>query len=127
MCIRDRGWHAFRYPKLFACRGLREIHLYPMAHLLCLNDPDRPAEERKTLALAETDSELAWLGERYAQNQAAYARNGFGIAEYERLRRLLLRKRAYLAEHFAEDDSFEWFGGYNFIVAGVKPKEADAK
>ncbi len=121
-----QSWHAFRYPKLFAHCGLREIHLYPMAHLLCFDDPDRPREERRRLALAETDSEIAWLHERYAQKKESYAQSGFGPAEYERLRRLLQRKRAYLAEHFGEDESFEWFGGYHFIVAGVKPKGADS-
>ena len=106
--------------QLFQNAGLQEIHMYPFAHLICYNDSNFPFAYRKDLALAETQEEINWLQSRYAANQAAYTENGFTHEDYCGLLALHKAKLSYLREHFEESESFEWHGGYNYIITGKK-------
>ena len=102
-----------------AC-GLREIHVYPFAHLICYNDTNFPLEYRKSLAIEETKDEIRWLKGRYAANEETYTEQGFMREDFHALTELLERKLDYLTRHFEEDQSYEWHGGFNFIVTGKK-------
>jgi ubiquinone/menaquinone biosynthesis C-methylase UbiE len=113
-------WDAYRYPKLFETCGLTEIHMYPFAHLICYNDTYNPLEYRKQLAISETEDEIGWLASRYKGKEDIYQQHGFYHSDYERLMQLLSVKLEYLKEHFETDHSYEWHGGYNFIVTGRK-------
>jgi ubiquinone/menaquinone biosynthesis C-methylase UbiE len=105
---------------LFRELGLTEIHVYPFAHLMCYSDTNFPYEYRKTLAIEEAEDELNWLKSRYAENEKAYSEQGFTSADFEELITLLKIKSDYLKNNFDTDNSFEWRGGFNYIVTGIK-------
>ena len=106
---------------LFKACGLREIHLYPFSHLICYSDTNFAVEYRKKLALEETAEEISWLKNRYSSNEKAYMEQGFSSENFHALTGLLEKKLSYLTENFETDESYEWHGGFNFIVTGKKP------
>ncbi len=114
-------WNGFNNPRLFERCGLRDLHLYPFSHLICYNDAYFPAEYRRKLAVEETTEEIEWLKGRYAGKEDIYEAHGFSRRDFDRLLSLLMIKRAYLIHHFDTVGSFEWHGGFNFIVTGRKP------
>lgn len=116
----SKTWSAYRYPKLFETCGLKRIHLYPFAHAICYNDDNYPLDYRKTLALEEAKEEIEWMKGRYQGKEEIYRNHGFGEKDFERLNELLNRKLEYLASNFETDRSYEWHGGFNYIVTGVK-------
>lgn len=113
-------WDAFRYPQLFETCNLTEIHVYPFGHLICYSDTSYPFEYRKQLAISETEEEISWLASRYMGKEDIYHQHGFSHSDFERLIQLLSVKLEYLKEHFDTDKSYEWHGGFNFIVTGRK-------
>lgn len=113
-------WDAFRYPLLFEACDLADIHVYPFGHLICYSDTAYPFKYRKQLAISETEEEISWLTSRYAGKEDIYLKHGFSHSDFERLTQLLSVKLAYLKEHFDTDKSYEWHGGFNFIVTGRK-------
>jgi len=100
--------------------GLKDIHLYPFAHLICYNDTNYPLAYRKQLALDDAEEEINWLKSRYSGKEDLYAENGFSQSDFEKLLSLLEVKRQYLCDHFEMDDSYEWYGGFNYIITGRK-------
>jgi hypothetical protein len=107
-------------PVLFESCGLSEINIYPFAHLMCYNNASLPVEYRKTLAIDETESELRMAKGRYAENEERYNEQGFTAEKLHELISLLERKIEYLTNHFEQDKSYEWHGGFNYIVTGKK-------
>lgn len=123
-------WSAPRYPKLFSECALEHIRLYPFAYTLCYSDDSLPLEDRREMLACETESEFNWLASRYRDKRDIYMEHGFGDTQFERLTDLLKAKLAYIKTNFDADQSFEWRGGFNFIVTGVKPQlrpEANAQ
>jgi ubiquinone/menaquinone biosynthesis C-methylase UbiE len=115
-----KEWHERRYLKLFDLCGLTDIQLHPYAYTINYNDSSLPFEYRKNLLYDETNSEIGYLAWRYGENKAIYKEHGFGDAEFERLTELLKVKLEYISKDFADDRSYEWRGGFNFVVAGKK-------
>lgn len=113
-------WSVLRRPELFALCGLQNIHVYPFGHLICYNDDAFPFAYRKRLAITETQEEISWLESRYAGKEKIYASHGFSAEDYTMLQCLLARKLDYLEQNFETDKSYEWHGGFNFIVTGQK-------
>ena len=105
---------------LFKKLGLSNIHMYPFSHLMCYSDDTFPLEYRKNLALSETREEINWINSRYSENKIFYENHGFTRKNYLRLNALLEQKYQYLSDHFESCDSYEWHGGFNYIVTGVK-------
>ena len=113
-------WHMLRYPKMFELCGLQHINIHPYAYTFNYNDENIPLEYRKNLLCAETKSDIGWLVSRYEDNKKIYNANGFGEAECSLLVKLMETKLDYIENHFENDHSFEWRGGFNFITTGVK-------
>jgi len=107
-------------PILFESCGLGEINIYPFAHLMCYSNAGLPIEYRKTLAISETSDELRMANGRFDENKARYIEQGFTLDNQHELINLLERKIEYLTNHFEEDKSYEWRGGFNYIVTGIK-------
>ena len=107
-------------PVLFESYSLSEINIYPHAHLMCYNNAGLPIEYRKTLAISETSDELRMAKGRYDENEAHYSEQGFTLDNQHELISLLERKIEYLSNHFEEDRSYEWRGGFSYIVTGIK-------
>jgi len=105
---------------LFRQLGLEELHIHPFSHLICYSDSNYSLEYRQELAIDETAEEISWLKTRYAANEDFYAENGFGRNDFDKLIHLLEMKLDYLRENLAVDDSYEWHGGYNYIITGKK-------
>lgn len=105
---------------LFKQLGLVGLHMYPFSHLICYSDEAFPLEYRKKLALDETQDEINWLKFRYSENESVYGINGFSPNDFIKLLSLLEQKYKYLNENFETCDSYEWHGGYNYIVTGIK-------
>ena len=114
-------WHGQRYLKLFDLCGLTDIKLHPYAYIMNYCDDALPLEYRKNLLYDETNSEIGYLAWRYNENMEIYKEHGFGDFKFERLTELLKVKLDYINKDFANDKSYEWRGGFNFIVTGEKP------
>ena len=105
---------------LYENSGLKEIHIYPFSHLICYSDTYFALEYRKVIALDETTDEINWLKNRYASEEKEYIEQGFTNEDFNTLMGLLEKKFNYLNNHFETDRSYEWHGGYNFIITGIK-------
>ncbi|MDR1703990.1 MAG: class I SAM-dependent methyltransferase [Clostridiales bacterium] len=116
----DGEWGGLQYPKLFDVCGLSEIRMHPYAYLMDYNDSQLPLEYRKNLLIEETESEMGYITWRYNDKKSIYNAHGFSDKESERLIELMKLKLGYLRGHFGEDKSFEWRGGFNYIVTGKK-------
>lgn len=113
-------WHALRYPKMFDACGLKHIAIHPFAYTFNYNDETLSLEYRRELLTNQIRDEIGWLAARYHDKQEIYDEHGFNRQKCDRLLELLKRKLAYVDQHFENDNSFEWIGGFNFIVTGVK-------
>jgi ubiquinone/menaquinone biosynthesis C-methylase UbiE len=113
-------WHGFRYPKMFETCGLKNIHIYPMAHIISYSDTQYPLEYRRVLVNEEIKEDMEWITSRYQKKRELYHQHGFGDEDLDLLLSLLAKKAEYLTNNLETDKSFEWHGGFNFIVAGTK-------
>ena len=113
-------WHALRYPKMFEFCGLEHINIHPYAYTLCYDDDNLPPDYRKSLLYDETESGIGWISYRYQSNEEQYNEHGFSSADFRRLKELTERKLDYIKDGFENDRSYEWVGGFNFIVTGIK-------
>lgn len=114
-------WHALRYPKMFEVCGLSHIMIYPFSYTFNYNDERYPLEYRKELLKNEISDDIGWITSRYGDKKDIYLEHGFDDVKFNRLIELMKRKLDYVSDHFENDHSFEWVGGFNFIVTGVKP------
>ena len=117
-------WNSLRYPKMFDVCGLEDIHLHPYAYTMNYNDKSLPEEYRKNLLCEETESEIGYITWRYNDKREIYNAHGFTDKDEERLVELLNKKLDYVRTDFENDKSFEWRGGFNFIVTGVKGEQS---
>ena len=69
---------------------------------------------------SEIRNEIHWITSRYNDEKDSYREHGFDEIRFNRLLELMKRKLDYVSEHLQDDHSFEWTGGFNFIVTGVK-------
>ena len=113
-------WSALRYPKMFEVCGLKHINIYPYAYTFNYNDENIALNYRKNLLYEETEDEINRLSSRYEKNKQTYNEHGFNDAEFSKLKGLLEIKLKYIKSNFEDDKSFEWRGGFNFIVTGMK-------
>jgi len=113
-------WHALRYPKMFEVCGLKHIEIHPFAYTFNYNDESYPIEYRKTLLKKEIEDDMAWIRGRYNDKKDVYAEYGFDEKKFNRLMELMKIKLDYVSNNFEYDNSFEWTGGFNFIVTGIK-------
>ena len=113
-------WHALRYPKMLDVCGLKHIAIHPFAYTFNYNDETLPLEYRRELLQKQIQDEIGWLSARYHDKKEIYAEHGFDGQKCDRMIELLKRKLVYVDQHFENDNSFEWVGGFNFIVTGVK-------
>jgi len=113
-------WGALRYPKMFEICGLKHINIHPYAYTFNYNDENILLEYRKNLLCDETEAEINWFSSRYEENKLKYNEHGFNDTDFSRLKTLLETKLEYIKSNFESDKSFEWRGGFNFIVTGIK-------
>ena len=113
-------WGALRYPKMFEVCGLANINIHPYAYTFNYNDENISLDYRKSLLIDETQSEIDYLTSRYENNKSLYNQHGFGDNDFSRLLAFLQVKLEYVKNNLEHDKSFEWRGGFNFIVTGVK-------
>ena len=113
-------WHALRYPKMFEICGLKHIQIHPFAYTFHYNDKNYPLEYRQELLKKEIQDDIAWIISRFNDKKEIYEEHGFDEGKLNRLIELMKRKLDYVSSNFAGDNSFEWIGGFNFIVTGVK-------
>ncbi|MBQ7322235.1 MAG: methyltransferase domain-containing protein [Clostridia bacterium] len=113
-------WHAMRYPKMFDVCGLKHIAIHPFAYTFHYLDEAYSLEYRRELLKTQIQNEIGWLDARYHDKKEIYAEHGFDDRKCARLLELLRRKLEYVEQHLEHDRSFEWIGGFNFIVTGIK-------
>jgi ubiquinone/menaquinone biosynthesis C-methylase UbiE len=118
--MQSSEWHAFRYPKMFDVCGLKDIHIYPVAHVISYTDTQYPLEYRRMLVEEELSVNIEWVKDRYRSKREIYHKHGFQDKNFNDLISLLEAKMKYLQDNLETDKSFEWHGGFNFIVAGTK-------
>ena len=100
--------------------GVLHIRIYPFAYTFNYNGEDSPLEYRQSLLLKEIEDDIAWITSRYNDKKYIYAEHGFDDLKLNRLIELMQIKLDYISRDFANDHSFEWTGGFNFIVTGIK-------
>ncbi|MDW7657451.1 MAG: hypothetical protein SCM11_09795 [Bacillota bacterium] len=115
-------WHALRYPKMFDICGLADVSVYPYAYTLNYSDHKLPFDYRCELLIGEIEDEIQWLESRYTEKREIYAEHGFDENLFKRLMELLNIKLVYVQNNFDHDKSYEWQGGFNFIVTGTKKR-----
>ena len=113
-------WHALRYPKMFDLCGLKDIKIHPFGYTFNYNDTSYPIEYRKQLLIKEIKGDIGWIESRYEEKREIYIEHGFDDIKLSRLIELMNRKLEYVRNNFENDNSFEWTGGFNFIVTGIK-------
>lgn len=113
-------WHALRYPKMFDICGLKDILIHPFGYTFSYNDKNYSLEYRKQLLINEIEGDIGWIESRYEEKRDIYIEHGFDDSKLSRLIELMSRKLEYVKDNFENDSSFEWTGGFNFIVTGVK-------
>jgi len=113
-------WHALRYPKMFEICGLKHINIHPYAYTFNYNDENISLEYRKSLLYDETEDEISGLTSRYEENRETYNGHDFYDIDLMQLKTLLEIKLEYIKNNLENDKSFEWRGGLNFIVTGMK-------
>lgn len=116
----NEEWHALRYPKMFELCGLKNIALHPFAYTFNYNDESYPLEYRQELLKREINDDINWITARYSDKKEIYLEHGFDDAKLNRLIELMKTKLEYVTNNFETDHSYEWTGGFNFIVTGVK-------
>ena len=113
-------WNCLRYPKMFDVCGLKHIQMHPCSYILNYNDNSLLFEYRKNLLCEETESEIGCITSRYNEKKEIYNAHGFMEKDMELLIELMKTKLEYVRTTFENDKSFEWRGGFNFIVTGKK-------
>ena len=113
-------WHALRYPKMFEVCGLNHINIHPYAYTLNYNDENIPLEYRKNLLYDETEEGINSITSRYEEHKKIYNEHGFYDTDFTQFKTFLETKLEYIKNNFESDKSFEWRGGFNFIVTGKK-------
>ena len=86
----------------------------------CYNDENYPLEYRQELLKKEIEDDMAWIASRYQDKKDIYLEHGFDNCKLNRLIELMKIKLDYVSDNFADDRSFEWTGGFNFIITGIK-------
>jgi YesN/AraC family two-component response regulator len=105
---------------MFEICGLNHINIHPYAYTFNYNDENILLDYRKELLCDETQEEINWLTFRYEENKGTYSEHGFNDSEFLQLKTLLETKLKYVKSYLENDKSFEWRGGFNFIVTGKK-------
>ena len=105
---------------MFEICGLKHIIIHPFAYTLNYNDERISLESRRKLLYDETKSEIDWLTSRYEENRAIYNEHGFIDSDFSQLKASLEAKLEYVRMHLETDNSYEWRGGFNYIVTGIK-------
>ena len=113
-------WGALRYPKMFEVCGLNHINIHPYAYTFNYNDENLSLDYRKNLLFNETEEEINGFTSRYDENKELYNEHGFYDTDLTKLKTLLETKLDYIKNNLENDKSFEWRGGFNFIVTGKK-------
>ena len=113
-------WHVLRYPKMFEVCGLKHVSLYPFAYVFNFSDEKYSFEHRQRLLLTEIRDDIDWITARYNEKRDIYLANSFCDQKFNRLIELMNVKLNYVSNNFKNDKSFDWMGGFNFIVTGVK-------
>ena len=116
----SQEWHALRYPKMFEICGLKHIEIHPFAYTFNYNDEKLPLAYRQDLLKKEIEADIAWISARYEDKKDIYLEHEFHEEKLNRLIELLNIKLDYVTNNFEKDNSFEWIGGFNFIVTGIK-------
>lgn len=115
-----QGIKASETPHLFVKHGLLEISAYPLGKLFSFSNCARSIEDRlKWLSLYQRSEE-----ERLDScMKLSLMQDFFSDAEALRYKELLEQKCAYLRENAGENAIWEWDGGVNMLVRGIKCRE----
>ena len=105
-------------PRFFADQGLRQICAYPIGKITCWSNAAIPPERK-----------LKWL-ELYVQSEKdrldafmalPEMEPLFSHADADRYRELLDEKAAWLRAHPDENTVWDWNGGVNLLITGIRP------
>ena len=107
-----------RMPRFFASQGIQRICAYPIGKMDSWSNAAIPKEQK-----------LRWLDLYYRSEvdrlEAFMAlpemRENFTEAEAARYRELLDEKCAWLRAHPDENEVWEWQGGANLLITGIRP------
>lgn len=111
------GLKSVETPHFFAEHGLLEVSAYPIGKLFSFSNAARSKEDRlKWLSLYEA-SEIERLD---SYMRLPGMTDLFPLDESKRYKELLKEKCDYLRQNIGENMIWEWSGGVNMLVKGIK-------
>ena len=114
------GLKSSETPRFFATHGLKEISAYPIGKLFSFSNAARSEEDRlKWLSLYKRSEEERLTACMSHPKMHDY----FSDREAARYKELLSEKCKYLESHIGENAIWEWYGGVNMLVRGIKSEE----
>jgi ubiquinone/menaquinone biosynthesis C-methylase UbiE len=114
----DAYWNVYRFPRMFAKHGLKDITIHPYASGFSLNDSYWSDDFKQYRIKSGIGREIEILREQLGDPQ--YVNQGFPREDFEELIDLYTRKREYLLASMKNDDCWEWEAKLHYIVTGKK-------
>ncbi len=109
-------------PHFFAKHGLLDISAYPIGKMFSFSNAARSEKDRLNwLDLYKKSEEERLVSYMKLPGMADL----FSQAEAKRYKELLDEKCDYLRHHLGENSIWEWSGGVNMLVRGIKKKKTE--
>lgn len=115
---RTRGLKPSQLPAFFADNALREVSAYPLGRCFSLSNAAMSDEDKLAYLDLYQESEERKLD---AFMRLPEMREQVTTEEAERFRGLIRQKCAWHRDHLDENAIWEWQGGVNLLVMGIKP------
>lgn len=114
----DTYWNVYRFPRMFAKCGLKNISIYPYASGFSYND-SYWSEEFKEYRIKSGIGREIEIFEKQRENPN-YTEFGFLQKDFDELIELHRKKQSYLLACIENIDCWEWEAKLHFIVSGTK-------
>lgn len=114
----DLYWNGFRFPRLFAKCGLKNVTIHPYASGFSYND-SYWSDEFKVYRIKSGIGREIEILEKQRENPK-YSEHGFMQRDFDELIALYHQKQDYLLANITNDDSWEWDAKMHYIVTGTK-------
>jgi ubiquinone/menaquinone biosynthesis C-methylase UbiE len=114
----DAYWNVYRFPRMFAKNGLKDITIHPYASGFSYNDSYWSDDFKQYRIRSGIGREIEILREQLVDPQ--YANQGFSRDDFMELMDLYMRKQEYLLASMKNDDCWEWEAKLHYIVTGEK-------
>jgi ubiquinone/menaquinone biosynthesis C-methylase UbiE len=114
----DAYWNVYRFPRMFAKYGLKNITIHPYASGFSYNDSYWSDDFKEYRIKSGIGREIEIL-EKQRENPQ-YSEQGFSKGNFDELINLYRQKQKYLLSSMTNADCWEWEAKLHYIVTGTK-------